>query len=73
MMSHKNKQKACKQPDISDPHAAHRPNCHHGHAEEIRPESADAITNSLHYGLTRDAWALSIYADEIFPNEDLGL
>ncbi|MEG0910056.1 MAG: hypothetical protein RSF70_00585 [Ruthenibacterium sp.] len=40
-MSHKNKQKACKQPDISDPHAAHRPNCHHGHAEEIRPESAE--------------------------------
>ncbi|MEG0167060.1 MAG: hypothetical protein RR709_04225 [Ruthenibacterium sp.] len=72
-MSHKHKSEAKKQPALSDPQQAHRPNCHHGHADEIRPESADAITNSLHYGLARDAWALSIYADEIFPNEDLGL
>lgn len=72
-MSRKHKNEAKKQPVITDPEQAHRPNCHHGHSHEVRPESADAITNSLHYGLARDAWALSIYADEVFPNEDLGI
>lgn len=46
-------------------------NPHHGHAEQHEPILLS--TDSMYQGLGDDAWPLAIFADEIFPNEDLGL
>lgn len=46
-------------------------NPHHAHTEQSTPILLS--TDSMYQGLGDDAWPLAIFADEIFPNEDLGL